>query len=265
MTTPATEEKRKKFELINMFVTTISVIVMGSINIYVTYSQNNDRLEFDRQNAQSILSMQNKELFSKDTEAVKQSELDFLKMGYEECQKDGELSFKRIQAYADVMFTIAEKRDMMVARVRGACSVNVKTTTRDNSASPVNNAESYRKSGVAFLQNKQFTEAADAFINATQMTPVDASLWNQRAYAQYRSGSYADAMNSISVAIRIGSNEERVNNLMAINAAKILCAQGRINDGNNYIKQAINAMPGLIATAQKDGELITVCQLSLLK
>lgn len=96
MTTPATEEKRKKFELINMFVTTISVIVMGSINIYVTYSQNNDRLEFDRQNAQSILSMQNKELFSKDTEAVKQSELDFLKMGYEECQKDGELSFKRI-------------------------------------------------------------------------------------------------------------------------------------------------------------------------
>jgi len=60
MSTLNTENKIKITELIMVFIATLP---MGIANILITKSQNDERLAFERQNAQSILSIQNKELF----------------------------------------------------------------------------------------------------------------------------------------------------------------------------------------------------------
>jgi hypothetical protein len=52
---------------------------------------------------------------------------------------------------------------------------------------------------------------------------------------------------------------------MAINAAKILCAQGNLIDGRNYIRQSINVIPDFLSTVKKDLELGNVCKIDIKK
>ncbi|MFB1118824.1 hypothetical protein RF240_21185 [Dickeya dadantii] len=259
------ENKLKLTELAMVFIATIP---MGAINIWLTKTQNDERLAFERQNAQSILSIQNKELFIKSTEQGLNSQkfdMEFLKTSYDECQKDGALSIGKIRSYAEVYYSTSEKQNSMVAKVQENCISKNNNKSTDSKNEQIYSTEHYKNLGFDLLQNNKFLEAAESFSQATQMTPVDSSLWNQRAYAQFRAGNYTDAMNSISIAIKLGSNNEKVKKFMAINAAKILCAQGNLNDGRNYIQQSISVIPDLISMVKKDSELGNVCKINIEK
>ncbi|AIR86579.1 tetratricopeptide repeat protein [Pantoea rwandensis] len=265
MSTLNTESKIKITELIMVFIATLP---MGVANIWITKNQNDEKLAFDRQNAKSILSIQNKELFIKSAEQGLNSQkldIDFLRTSYEECQKDGELSIGKIKSYADAYYSSSEKKKIMIAKIQENCLSKNNNQPVDNQDKPTYNIEHYKSLGFEYLQNKKFLEAAESFSQATQMTPVDASLWNQKAYAQFRAGNYTDAMNSISIALRIGSDSDKVRKYMAINAAKILCAKGDVDNGRNYIQQSINAIPDLMPMAKKDLELGSTCKIDLSK
>lgn len=265
MSTLNTENKIKITELIMVFIATLP---MGIANIWITKSQNDERLAFERQNAESILSIQNKELFIKSAEQGLNSQkldIDFLRTSYEECQRDGELSIGKIKSYADAYYSSSEKKNIMIAKVQTNCLSKNNNQSVDSQDKPTYSIEYYKSLGFNYLQNKKFLEAAESFSQATQMTPVDASLWNQKAYAQFRAGNYTDAMNSISIALRIGSDNDKIRKYMAINAAKILCAKGDVNDGRNYMQQSINAIPDLLPMVKKDLELGSICKIDLSK
>lgn len=260
-----TENKLKLTELIMIFIATIP---MGATNIWLNKIQNDERLTFERQNAQSILDIQNKDLFIKSTEQgfnAQKLDIEFLKTSYDECQKDGTLSIGKIKSFAEVYYSTTEKRSNMIAKVQENCISKNNNQLADSKDKPAYSTEHYKSLGFNLLQNNRFSEAADSFIQATQMTPVDSSLWNQRAYAQFRAGNYTDAMNSISIAIKLGSDNEKVKKFIAINAAKILCAQGYLNDGRNYIQQSINVIPNLLPMAKNDLELGNICGIDLSK
>lgn len=260
-----TENKLKLTEIAIIFIATIP---MGAANIWLTKTQNDERLVFERQNAQSILSIQNKELFIKNTEQGLNSQkldIEFLKTSYEECQKGGSLSFGKIKSYAEVFYSTLDKQKDMIAKVQESCISKDNNQPSESKDQQIYSAEHYKSLGFNLLQNNKFLEAAESFSHATQMTPVDSSLWNQRAYAQFRAGNYTDAMNSISIAIKLGSNNEKDKKYIAINAAKILCAQGNLNDGRSYIQQSINVIPDLISMAKKDFELGNVCKIDFKK
>lgn len=265
MSTTNNENKHKNLEILNAFITTLGVIIMGTINIWVTISQNNERLAFEKQNAESIFSLQQRDLFIKDAEqglTEKQSDVDFLKMSYAECNKNDESSLNRISSYADVLFSSDKKRDDMMSMVRKICSESRNTNTAKNEQEPIYGVQFYKKIGFEHLNKKEYTKASQAFINATQLDPENSSLWNYRAYTQFRSHNYNAAKDSISVAIKIGSQDKKTNILMAINASKILCALGKISDGTNYIQQAINVIPGLYPEAKGDDELMKICHIN---
>lgn len=260
-----TENKIKITELIMFFIATLP---MGIANLWITKDQNDERLAFDRQNAQSILSIQNKELFIKDADQglnAQKLDVDFLRTSYEECQKYGELSIGKIKSYADAYYSSSEKKNIMIAKVQANCLSKNNNQSINNQDKPTYTVDHYKSLGFEYLKNKKFLEAAESFSHATQMTPVDASLWNQKAYAQFRAGSYTDAMNSISIALRIGSDNDRVRKYMAINAAKILCAKGDINDGRNYIQQSMYAIPDLMPMVKRDLELGSICKINFSK
>lgn len=259
------ENKHKSLEILNAFITTLGVIIMGGINIWVTISQNNERLAFEKQNAESIFSLQQRDLFVKDAEqglTEKQSDVDFLKMSYAECNKNDESSLNRISSYADVLFSSDKKRNDMMSMVRKICSDSKKSNIPKNEQEPIYDVEFYKKNGFEHLKKNEYTKASQAFINATQLDPGNSSLWNYRAYTQFRSHNYDAAKDSISVAIKIGSQDNKTNILMAINASKILCALGKASDGTNYIQQAINVIPGLYSEAKKDDELMRFCHIN---
>ncbi|WP_333602449.1 hypothetical protein [Atlantibacter hermannii] len=265
MGSPMNENKHKKFELLNAFITTLGVIIMGGVNIWVTISQNNERLAFEKQNAESIFSLQKRDLFIKDAEQglnERQTEMDFLKMGFSECNKDDESSFNRISSYADILFSSEEKRNNMLNKIRKDCSKNRNASAQTNQEEQIYDAQFYKNLAFEYIKKNQYKEASQAFINATQIAPEDSSLWNYRAYSQFRSGDYNAAKDSISVAIKIGSHDDKTNKLTSINAAKILCAQGKIADGTNYIQQAINVIPGLYSYAKNDKELVKYCHIN---
>ncbi|WP_414849388.1 tetratricopeptide repeat protein [Kosakonia quasisacchari] len=265
MSVPVNANKHKKFELLNASITTLGVIIMGGVNIWVTISQNNEKLAFEKQNAESIFSLQKRDLFIKDAEQVlneKQKELDFLKLGFSECNKDDESSFNRISSYADVLFSSEEKRNNILNKIRKDCSINKNIGTQTKQEEHAYDAQYYKSLAFDYINKNQYKEASQAFINATQIEPDNSSLWNFRAYSEFRSGNYNAAKDSISVAIKIGSQDNKTNKLMSINAAKILCAQGKISDGANYIQQAMNVIPGLYSFAKNDKELIKYCHIN---
>lgn len=257
------ENKYKLTELIMLFIATIP---MGILNIWIGWEQNNERLSFEKQNAQSILSIQNKELFIKNAEqGLNSQKLDaeFLRIGFDECKNNDDSSFGKIKSYAEVYYSSAEKRNDMIEKVKRSC---IGKGPQDIETSAIKRgSENYQGFGYQYVKEKRFLDAAEAYSQAIKITPVDASLWNQRSYALFRAGKYQDAMNSISIAIKIGSDNVKVRKYMAINAAKILCAQGEVIDGRNYIQQSMNVIPGLMELVEKDTELAGVCNVDFNK
>lgn len=255
--------ERSWFIMIKELLVPICLLVLSAVTWHTNRYQNDERLEFERSNAQSLLALQNSEYFLKKTEhdvSMKKTEADFLKTAFSECNINGRSAIKQISNYADVQFPPSERKELM-KRVEENCSSDSHSSIDSNKHKQT--VEDFVQSGNGLMKAKSYDEAVEKYIEATKVTPNDAALWDHRAYAQYRAGNYNDAMNSISVAIRIGSNNERTNSNIAINAAKILCAQGNLSGGKNYIQQAINAFPYLFNVVKRDGELLRVCSLTV--
>lgn len=174
MSTTNNENKHKNLEILNAFITTLGVIIMGTINIWVTISQNNERLAFEKQNAESIFSLQQRDLFVKDAEqglTEKQSDVDFLKMSYAECNKNDESSLNRISSYADVLCSSDKKRDDMMSMVRKICSESRSTNTAKNEQEPIHGVQFYKKIGFEHLNKKEYTKSITGIHKCNTIRP----------------------------------------------------------------------------------------------
>ncbi|MGK3125842.1 hypothetical protein ACCY16_17115 [Candidatus Pantoea formicae] len=253
----------RKIEIVISIITTISVVCFGGLNIYYSVTQNEERLKFDKQNAESIMLISQRDLFLKNSDhdlSEKKLNNEFLTLALKECNKNDDSSFERIGLYAKSVFGSSKKVGDMLEEIRKNCPQS--SQVEHGAEKERTSAEEYEKIGLLRIKESKFIEASDAFINATRENPDKPALWNYRAYSQFKSGDYESARNSISSAIRLNSTDVKINRLIAINASKILCAQKRIADGSNYIQQAINITPGLYDLAKNDIELKKLCNLN---
>lgn len=259
------EHGKKKYTILDWFymcIMPMCIFIMAVVTWYTSVEQNKERVILERQNAQSILSVQNNEFFLRKNEfsaSERQLEVAFIRDAFKDCQNQGAMSLKKTEIYANYFFASEEKRALIMQKVKENCIADKEIISHENNQS----SDNYYGLGLLSLKNKKFTEAVGLFSKATKITPSNVLLWNSLAYAQYRAGDFYDAMNSISVAIKIGSKDERVNSNIAINAAKILCAQGNVSGGKSYIQQAINVFPYLFNVVKRDGELLRVCSLTV--
>ncbi len=256
------KEKTGVVEFFSKILMPLAVLAVSIVTLILNFSQTNERITFDQRVSEKNLSLQNNELFLKKLEhdaSMKKIELDFYKDAFEQCQKEGPKSLKVIEQYAEVQFPYPENETEVMKKVRNYCiGLPPQKDINDN---PRNQATDYSNNGAQNIEKKDFVKAANDYISATKNAPKDANLWNQRAYAQYKSKNLDGAMNSISIAIKIGSKNDRLNKIIAINAAKILCARGGLSDGVDYLNQAVKVYPGLFGIIKTDGELIRECAL----
>jgi len=94
---------------------------------------------------------------------------------------------------------------------------------------------------------------------AVWLAPNDIQAWKALAHAQMRDGDTEDAFKSISRAIDLKPSQGTLPALVAINATKILCAQGKDDKASVYLNVAIGMNGQLLAVAKSDGELQRMC------
>ncbi|EBZ0491366.1 hypothetical protein D6445_11385 [Salmonella enterica subsp. enterica serovar Infantis] len=244
----------------------VCLLILSAVTWYTGVKQSEERLSFEKSNAESSLAIQNNEYFLKKSEhdvSMNKRDAEFLKVAFAECKKRGAAGFQQIKDNADALFSSEEIESKLLEKVKANCVATPGSNVDEGNKSGGYYIRDSIESGMQYMKENKYSQAVGSFVDATKFTPKDASLWNHLAYAQFRSGDYIDAFNSISVAVKLGGSNDRVNKNIAINAAKILCAQGNMSAGRNYLEQAIHAFPGLFETVKKDGELLRVCSLTI--
>lgn len=121
-------------------------------------------------------------------------------------------------------------------------------------------ANSDMSEGRAYVRKNDWKSALQSFSNATANDPSDALAWNFKAYSEFKTQQFNTAFASISHAWKLNPTENQTRRFVAINATKILCAQGRSSEAATFFNQTAAALPDIVADVYGDGEFKTTCQ-----
>ncbi|WP_236537442.1 hypothetical protein, partial [Pseudomonas syringae] len=83
--------------------------------------------------------------------------------------------------------------------------------------------------------------------------------WNYQAYAQMRTDRNDEALKSISTAINLKPIDTIAQKIIMINATKILCSLGRVEDALSYINKSLALAPELLKDLRQDKEFKNRC------
>jgi len=133
------------------------------------------------------------------------------------------------------------------------------TTPRTEAAHTTSVTLDYAVEAHKELVAGDFEQAATHYLLATKSSPSDSSLWNSLAYAQLRSGQPGDAYSSITRAAALHPTDPKIQNYVAINATKILCALGHKREGLGYLNESLNQLPTLHDRVAGDTEVNRYC------
>lgn len=114
--------------------------------------------------------------------------------------------------------------------------------------------------GRAYARKGDYESALRNFNTAVARDPNDPLAWNFKAYSEFRTKQFAAALASISRAWKLNPSENRTRRWVAINATKILCAQGRASEAATFFNQNASVVPEIVTDAYSDGEFQSTCK-----
>lgn len=138
----------------------------------------------------------------------------------------------------------------------------MRTSMREVSVDTLTQHEQSRvllEAGRQSVREGKFGEAVQRLTSHLVLEPGSAWGWNSKAYALLRMNDHTSALHSISQANSLSPTDPLLQRMIAINAAKILCASGRTQDGISYVNTSAAAIPGFTALAKRDTELTSMC------
>lgn len=121
-------------------------------------------------------------------------------------------------------------------------------------------AKSAMWEGRAYVRKNDWNNALRSFSDAVANDPGDALAWNFKAYSEFKTHQLNAALASIGQAWKLKPTEGQTRRFVAINATKILCAQGRSSEAAKFFNQSAAVLPDIVADAYSDGEFKTTCQ-----
>ncbi|WP_045121950.1 tetratricopeptide repeat protein [Pseudomonas sp. GM30] len=113
--------------------------------------------------------------------------------------------------------------------------------------------------GRAYVRKNDWKNALQSFSNAVANDPGDALAWNFKAYSEFKTQQFNAALTSIGQAWKLNPTEGQTRRFVAINATKILCAQGRSSEAATFFNQSAAVLPDIVADVYGDGEFKTIC------
>ena len=249
----------------------ISLLVLSLVTYISGEQLAENRLQFEKDVSASELLRKDKELFFRSSDSQRAAKL----LRIEFIDKHQELIFserpedrKLLEEFVKSDFE-PDEQNWLLARIARVRMSGRRVEPKAGIASPpvrqvqVGEFPDYVERGKEDIRKLKFEDAVIVFRLHLSTNPNDALVWNYLAYAQMRAGQLRGSRDSISNAIYQQPNDVKTRQLIAINAAKILCSSGDVGEGVGYIKTAAQAIPGLAEIARADGELRTRCAGSL--
>ena len=231
----------------------IVTCAVGALTLYFTVLRDSDQSH----DKKTELQQKETDLFDKQSDVQRTKDgakADFLQKNLALLTSSQPGAMRQAEALIDATFTTRDE------------ALDVKTKARqihDSAAEPapqsINGTRQFKALGFQYANGGYFSEAAFSFGNAVNLAPDDVQAWNALAYAQLRQGETDDAFKSISHAIDLKPTEPSLARVIAINAAKILCAQGKTASARTYLNVAIGMNQELLPAAKNDGELLRIC------
>lgn len=220
------------------------------------------RMDFDMRAKNMELRQKEDEIFLRKNDGIRQ--LDSLKADF--IQKNALLigspdpeSHTRLRVMAEAIFS-KDESDKIMEKI-SKIEVKFPTTELDKRPSLMSapNASEYKSRGIDYVRKTEFKSALSMFEIASMLNPEDAEAWNYKAYAEFRLKQANKAYSSISNAINLKPSDKRLRVLVALNATKILCLNGRSNDALTYFNDSVAVNEDLYRVAKDDGELKSIC------
>lgn len=229
--------------------------VIAVLTLYFSVLRDKDQ----SQDKKVELRQKDAELFHKQSDLQRARETvkaEFLQKNFSLLSSSDPVTIRHAEALIDGTFATPED------------ALDVKTKARrirDSASEPgtqaaPERAAQFKALGFKYAKGHYHAEAAFSFDNAVALAPKDAQAWNALAYAQLHLGKVDDAYTSISKAIEfLAPSDTSLGSVVAINAAKILCAQGKADPARTYLNVAIDLNQELLARVKGDGELLHMC------
>lgn len=114
--------------------------------------------------------------------------------------------------------------------------------------------------GRAYVRKGDFESALRNFTTAVELNPNDPLAWNFKAYSEFRTNQFTTALASISRAWKLNPSENKTRRFIAINATKILCAQGRSSEAATFFNQSTSVVPEIVTDVYGDNEFQSTCK-----
>ncbi len=167
-----------------------------------------------------------------------------------------ELALQRSSAQkADLVSTTQQN----IAEEEGSVSPLV-FTSRAVSASGDQHLAPGMAEGRAYARKGDYESALRNFNTVVDQNPNDPLAWNFKAYSEFRTHQFTAALASIGRAWKLNPSENKTRRWIAINATKILCAQGRASEAATFFNQSASVVPEIVTDVYGDGEFQSTCQ-----
>lgn len=234
---------------------------------WATYATNTraveNRMVFDINSRSTELRHKEDELFLKKSDSAQNREslkAAFIQTNFALISSPSSDAHRRAEILARAVFSSDDIQDVLIkiAQIRNSA------LGAPDPSNPLStpSAQNYKDSGMQLVKVGKFDLALQHFETATLLNPSDAEAWNFKAYTEMRVGSADTALKSIGTSILLRPTDATLQNKVVLNATKILCSLGRIEDAVSYLNKNVAVLPNLLSVAQKDGELQQRCNLS---
>ncbi len=231
--------------------------IFAGYTVYVTVVRDADQ----SQDKKIELKQKDADLFYKQNDlqrAKDAAKADFLQKNLPLLTSTQPNAMRQIEALIDATFISPDDALDVKTKARNIHASSIEPTPQANDDT---GQIRFKTLGFQYANAGHFTEAALSFSNAISLAPKDAQALNALAYVQLRQGQYDEAYDSISKAIDSKPIDPKLGNLIIINAAKILCAQGKLDSARAYLNVALQMNPHWLRAAKNDGELLRLCEI----
>lgn len=231
---------------------------------WATYTTNTkaveDRMAFDVDAKNTELRQKEDELFLKKSDSARNLEslkAAFIQTHFSLISSPSSDAQKQVDALARAVFSPAQIQDVLVkiSQIRASTPQVSEQSSSPTAPTP----QAYKGSGMQFARLGRFDQALQQFETATLLNPSDAEAWNFKAYSEMRSDNPAAALKSIGTSILLRPSDATLQQNVMLNATKILCSLGRMDDAASYLNKSVAAFPNLLTVAKQDGELQQRC------
>jgi tetratricopeptide (TPR) repeat protein len=255
------EQKSQHKDTIAKIGLPLAVLLLSAVTFYGTYQQNEHRSLAESSHKEAELAIQQINLGLRQSEQSMSQDRyisEFITTHYVAyLSPDGN---GKAQVSALVVATFSDPAVVhSVMRRFEAMRASLQQTPIDR-LSQQQQSQLLLTTGQQAVQSGKYREAVQYLTSHLALEPTSVAGWNSKAYALLLLDDHAQALDAISRAISLRPSQKKLQQVVAINAAKILCAAGRGQDGISYINASIAALPDFAAAARNDGQLTRICR-----